>query len=42
MFQKSGDMESAKANYIKALDINPGHEPSKAALNKLNKQKDQH
>lgn len=40
LFQKTGDIESAKTNYNKALSINPGHEPSKAALNKLNKQKD--
>ena len=37
LLQKSGDVESAKANYNKALGINPGHEPSKVALNKLNK-----
>jgi predicted alpha/beta superfamily hydrolase len=41
LLQKSGDIEAAKANYNKALSINPGHEPSKAALKKLNKQKDQ-
>ncbi|MCX6305428.1 MAG: alpha/beta hydrolase-fold protein [Bacteroidetes bacterium] len=41
LLQKSGDIESAKANYNKALSINPGHEPSKAAINKLNKLKDQ-
>jgi hypothetical protein len=41
LLQKSGDLESAKVNYKKALGINPGHEPSKAAINKLNKQKDQ-
>ncbi len=41
LLQKSGDVESAKANYNKALGINPGHEPSKAALNKLNQKKDQ-
>ena len=40
LFQKTGDIESAKINYNKALSINPGHEPSKTALNKLNKQKD--
>lgn len=37
LLQKSGDMESAKANYNKALIINPGYEPAKAALKKLNK-----
>ena len=37
LLQKTGDIESAKSNYTKALGINPGHEPSKAALNKLNK-----
>ena len=37
LFQKSGDIESAKENYNKALGINPGHEPSKAALNNLKK-----
>jgi len=41
LLQKSGDIESARANYNKTLGINPGHEPSKAALTKLNKQKDQ-
>jgi len=41
LLQKSGDIESAKANYIKALEINPEHEPSKAALKKLGAQKDQ-
>jgi uncharacterized protein len=40
LLQKTGDIESAKTNYNKALSINPDHEPSKAALNKLNKQKD--
>ncbi len=37
LLQKTGDIESAKENYNKALDINPGYEPAKAALNKLNK-----
>ena len=42
LLQKSGDVESAKTNYNKALGINPGYEPAKDALSKLNKQKDQH
>jgi len=37
LLQKSGDIESAKANYNKALGINPGYEPAKEALKKLNK-----
>ncbi len=41
LLQKSGDVESAKANYNKALSINPGYQPAEAALKKLNKQKDQ-
>lgn len=41
LLQKSGDIESAKVNYNKALGINPEHAPSKAALEKLDKQKDQ-
>ncbi len=40
LLQKAGNIESAKANYNKALSINPGHEPSKAALIKLNDQED--
>ena len=36
LVQKSGDIESAKANYNKALGINPDFEPAKAALKKLN------
>ena len=41
LLQKSGDIESAEANYNKALGINPGYEPAKTALKKLNIQKDQ-
>jgi tetratricopeptide (TPR) repeat protein len=41
LLQKSGDIESAKANYNKALGINPDYDPAKASLNKLDKQKDQ-
>lgn len=33
--QKTGDTESAKANYRKALDIDPGYEPAKKALEKM-------
>jgi predicted alpha/beta superfamily hydrolase len=36
LLQKTGDVESAKANYTKALVINAGYEPAKAALDKLN------
>lgn len=36
LFKKSGDIESAKANYNKALGSNPNHEPSQKALKKLN------
>jgi predicted alpha/beta superfamily hydrolase len=35
LLQKSGDVESAKVNYNKALIINPAYEPAKAALDKL-------
>ncbi len=38
LLQKSGDIESAKANYNKALGINPDYDPAKAALKKLNNQ----
>jgi predicted alpha/beta superfamily hydrolase len=41
LFQKTGDIESAKANYNKALDINPKYEPAQTSLIKLNKDKDQ-
>jgi hypothetical protein len=37
LLQKSGDIESAKANYNKAVGINPDFEPAKAAIKKLNK-----
>ena len=37
LLQKSGEIESAKANYNKALGINPDFEPAKAAIKKLNK-----
>ena len=37
LLQKSGDIESAKANYSKALGINPDYDPAKAALKKLNR-----
>jgi tetratricopeptide (TPR) repeat protein len=37
LYQKKGDVESAKEYYNKALGINPNDEPAKAALNKLNK-----
>ena len=36
LLQKTGDVESAKANYNKALGINPDYDPAKAALKKLN------
>lgn len=36
LFQKSGNIESAKINYNKALGINPEYEPAKAALTNLN------
>lgn len=36
LLQKKGDIESAKINYNKALVINPGYEPAKAALKQLN------
>jgi predicted alpha/beta superfamily hydrolase len=35
LLQKSGDIESAKVNYNKALGINSGYEPAKAALKKI-------
>ena len=37
LLQKSGDIESAKANYNKALGVNPNYEQAKAALKTLNK-----
>ncbi|MDD1698242.1 MAG: hypothetical protein LUQ36_07760, partial [Methanoregula sp.] len=37
LLQKSGEIESAKANYTKALGINPDYEPAKNALKRLNK-----
>lgn len=40
LLQKAGNIESAKVNYNKALSINPAHEPSKAALMRLDKQED--
>jgi tetratricopeptide (TPR) repeat protein len=36
LLQKAGNIESAKVYYNKALSINPGHEPSKGAITKLN------
>jgi hypothetical protein len=35
LLQKSGDIESAKSNYNKALGINPEYEPAKTALKKM-------
>ena len=35
LLQKTGNIESARINYNKALKINPGHQPSKAALDTL-------
>lgn len=37
LFEKVGDAAQAKANYHKALEINPGFEPANEALKKLNK-----
>jgi predicted alpha/beta superfamily hydrolase len=41
LLQKTGDVESAKANYQLALQINAGYEPAKSALVKLTKGQDQ-
>jgi predicted alpha/beta superfamily hydrolase len=39
LYQKSGDPALAEANYGKALEINPGYEPAREALKKLNLKK---